>query len=165
MKKLMHILLVALLMTSLFACSKKEETPVDPLADYDKFTYETLEIYIPKKVLAQETTLDDFEYALDSSSMAVFIKSLAKSDLANTNYTLDELKAMVFEGQDVKYVNDIPYFTYTNLGTDNVEYFYVYAMLEDADRVWDFHQACRADEAEEYRDIMLDVISKVVVHQ
>ncbi len=165
MKKIIHILLVALLMTSLFACSKKEETPVDPLADYDKFTYETLEIYMPKKIMARETTLDDFEYAIDSSTVAVFIKSLAKADLSNSSYTLDELKAMVFEGQDVKYINEIPYFTYTNLGSDNVEYFYVYAMLEDADRVWDFHQACRASDKEEYEEVMLDVLSKLVVHK
>ena len=166
MKKIFRLLMVAFLFVSMVACSKKpqEDEVVDPLADYDKFTYETLEFYVPKSIGAHETTLENYKFAVDSNQIAVFVNQFTHEDLEKANYTVEDVKALVFEGMEQKDLNGVAYTTYTNAGTDGVDYFYVYGFLEGSDRVWDFNVACRAADRETNEPIMMDILAKAVAH-
>lgn len=151
MKKLFTILLIGILSVSLFSCKQK-----DPLADYDLYEYETLKIYVPKDIKLEDMEVEGFDKAWGKEDFIIFTDKVEKKTVEDLDLSDEDFQKLVF-GENTK--NDLPncsYTTYTNAG-----YYYTYGLFEDDTYYYDVNIACNESDTETYKDIMLDILSKI----
>lgn len=153
MKKLFTVLLIGILSVSLFSCKQK-----DPLADYSLYEFEGLKIYVPKDIKLEETTVEQFKKAWAVDDFIVFADNTDKSQVEALELSEEEFTNLVFGENPKTDLKNCSYTTYTNAG-----FFYTYALFEGESLYYDLNLACREEDAEKYKDIMLDILDKTTV--
>lgn len=155
LKKLTAFILIGVLILGCAACTK-ENPPAPAYAVYetDLFT-----ISVPEDLETYVSENQDYDLVLDGEKVIVFIQSVPISDFTDDGYTLEDIRDAIYDGNDVN-ENGLRYMAYTS-EAEGIEYFFVYSLLNDNERLYDVTLACLDETKDLYRDEMLEILSGI----
>ena len=135
-------------------------TTTDPAAPgYTVYETELMKVYFPEELDTYASRDQDYELIVDGERVVMFIQSIAIDELTDEDFDLEDIRDAIYEGNDVV-ENGVRYMTYTS-EVDGMEYFFVYSLLNDAVNFYDVTLVCFGDAKDVYKDVMLDIISRI----
>ena len=135
-------------------------TTTDPAAPgYTVYETELMKVYFPEELDTYASRDQDYELIVDGEKVVMFIQSIAIDELTDEDFDLEDIRDAIYEGNDVV-ENGVRYMTYTS-EVDGMEYFFVYSLLNDAVNFYDVTLVCFGDAKDVYKDVMLDIISRI----
>ncbi|MBQ2657846.1 MAG: hypothetical protein IJF87_04680 [Erysipelotrichaceae bacterium] len=132
----------------------------DPsLPGYDIYETDVLKVFVPEDLETYASRDQDYEIVVDGEKVVMFVQSLAISEFTSEEFTLDDVRDAIYEGNDIV-DGDLRYMTYTS-EADGVEYYFIYSLLNDKVNFYDVTLVCYNEQKDLYHDVMLDILSRI----
>ena len=167
MKKIITVIMTILLVFSLAACSGGsggsggKPEPKDPYENYNKYEFDDIAVYIPKEITVSKSSIENYQYCLDSNHLAVFGNNLAGSTVRELGYDLNDLEPLLKFAMPGYEFTKSEFGYYTLYDNADAGFSYAYVAVAANDTLYEMNIACKLEEKDTYGAVVKDIAEKI----